>query len=75
MYNILRLNLSGKMRDGKMTDAEMTDIESSFRGRPESMSRSRGGGVFEGVTVCDRGRGSKKYVTSHFAKKIHRYET
>ena len=29
-----------------------------------------GEGVCEGVTVCDRGRGSKEYVTSHFAKKI-----
>src|SRR6218665_4129819 len=28
-----------------------------------------GYGVCEGVTVCDRGRGSKEYVTSHFAKK------
>ena len=44
----------------------MTAQKNSPRGRPQSMSRSKGGEVWESVTVCDRGGGGKDHVTSHF---------
>ena len=52
-YLVTRFTLQdhSEVRDGVSGPPE--------RGRPESMSRSRGEGVCEGVTVCDRGRGVK----------------
>ena len=42
-----------------------------IRGHEESMSRSRGEGVYESVMVCDRGREVKTRVMSHFKKIYH----
>jgi|SRR6218665_439707 len=45
----------------------LTQWSSKIGGRPKSTSRSRGEGVREGVTVCDRRKGVKEHVTSHFS--------
>ena len=43
-------------------------------GAVHRVRHARGGGVREGVTVCDRGR-VQGHVTSHFSDVFHMYET
>ena len=62
-------------REGQKSLEEFFEVERRNKVPSRKYVTLEGEGVCEGVTVCDRGRGSKEYVTSHFAKKNHRYET